>query len=239
MSRMLALYPRAWRDRYGLEFQLLMAERPPSQRDRIDIVRGAIDARLHPQVASAAPTGPGVGVRIAGALGVLAGVLWVAASLAFHGAPLNLDLGYKESGSAVLIAVAAALVTGWTAVTVARTLPDGRPLMWKAGVAILVGAIAMVFPWPIVFIGYFVTLLGLLVFGLAGAAGGFGPSGLLLAIGALLAFNFNTEDERALLMIPLGLAWILVGTVLAVRGAPATIDSARLRAVLRPPANSI
>ena len=52
----------------------------------------------------------GVGVRIAGALGVLAACSG-RGQPRIPRAPLNLDLGYKESLSAVLIAVAAALVT--------------------------------------------------------------------------------------------------------------------------------
>jgi len=52
MSTLLDLYPRAWRRRYEAEFRDLLAARPPSLRDRVDIVFGAIDARLHPQVES-------------------------------------------------------------------------------------------------------------------------------------------------------------------------------------------
>jgi hypothetical protein len=48
MTRLIALYPQTWRDRYEEEFLALLAERPPDPLDRVDIVRGAIDARLHP-----------------------------------------------------------------------------------------------------------------------------------------------------------------------------------------------
>ena len=50
MSSLLRLYPRPWRDRYGEEFEELLAQRPPSARHRLDIVRGALDAHLHPQL---------------------------------------------------------------------------------------------------------------------------------------------------------------------------------------------
>jgi hypothetical protein len=49
-TRLLSLYPPAWRERYGDEFAELLAARPPSLRDQLDIVRGAVDARIHPQV---------------------------------------------------------------------------------------------------------------------------------------------------------------------------------------------
>ncbi len=50
MTRLIALYPEDWRTRYEAEFLSLLADRPPDPLDRLDIVRGAIDARLHPQV---------------------------------------------------------------------------------------------------------------------------------------------------------------------------------------------
>jgi hypothetical protein len=76
MSRLVGLYPRTWRARYGDEFAELLAARPPSLRDRLDIVIGALDARMNPQV-------PGVGEReravggdrVARGLAVVTGVL--------------------------------------------------------------------------------------------------------------------------------------------------------------------
>ena len=42
----LSLYPRGWRERYGEEFQSLLGDRRLGLGDWIDIVSGAIDARL-------------------------------------------------------------------------------------------------------------------------------------------------------------------------------------------------
>ncbi len=53
MTALLRLYPRAWRQRYEAEFLAMLEDRPPSLRDRIDILRGAIDARLNLQVRTA------------------------------------------------------------------------------------------------------------------------------------------------------------------------------------------
>ena len=47
MSALVRLYPRTWRDRYESEFLHVLESRPPSPRDRLDIVRGALDAGLH------------------------------------------------------------------------------------------------------------------------------------------------------------------------------------------------
>ena len=55
MSRLLRLYPADWRERYGEEFLALLEARPPTLGDRFDIVRGALDARIHPQVGRSTP----------------------------------------------------------------------------------------------------------------------------------------------------------------------------------------
>jgi hypothetical protein len=48
--RLLSLYPRAWRDRYGEEFLALVGEGPLSTGERVDVVRGAIDAWLSAEI---------------------------------------------------------------------------------------------------------------------------------------------------------------------------------------------
>ena len=51
MRALLALYPGPWRRRYGFEFAALLEAQPPSPALIFDIVLGAIDAHLDPQVA--------------------------------------------------------------------------------------------------------------------------------------------------------------------------------------------
>jgi hypothetical protein len=83
------LYPADWRDRYGDEFAELLASRPPRLRDRLDILVGAIDARLHPQVGRGAPSeAPMPRDRSAGGLIVVAGALlttWAVLGVLFMG----------------------------------------------------------------------------------------------------------------------------------------------------------
>jgi hypothetical protein len=50
---LLRLYPRVWRTRYQDEFTALLEQYPLSLFDILDIVLGALDARLHPQVSPA------------------------------------------------------------------------------------------------------------------------------------------------------------------------------------------
>lgn len=47
---LLYLYPRAWRDRYGEEFLVVFASHPFSLFEGIDVMRGALDAHLHPRL---------------------------------------------------------------------------------------------------------------------------------------------------------------------------------------------
>ena len=211
MSRLLSLYPPRWRARYGAELESLLQERPPSFVDRLDIVRGALDARVHPQLAAADPPATDDADRGPSALfAVLGGLLWVAAALGFYGAPLVDGLGYKDSGAVVLLVAAAAACTGLAASLRARG--QASRLLSGAATAMLLGAVGVAMPWPILLLGYYAITFGSLLYGLA-AMGRLAPAWLLVAAGALLAMGFNTEDGRALLVVPLGLAWMVVGAL--------------------------
>ena len=50
MRALLRLYPKAWRDLYGNEFAAILATQRMSPRLLLDIIGGAVDARLQPQV---------------------------------------------------------------------------------------------------------------------------------------------------------------------------------------------
>lgn len=75
----LRLYPRAWQRRYGPELDAVLDDRPPTWRDRLDLLRGALDAHLHPLEPPRWP------VVLAGA----GGIVWtsVAANAAGRPAP--------------------------------------------------------------------------------------------------------------------------------------------------------
>jgi hypothetical protein len=49
MKHLLRLYPRGWRRRYGPEMEALLEATPFGWREAGDLVRGALDAHLHPQ----------------------------------------------------------------------------------------------------------------------------------------------------------------------------------------------
>lgn len=225
MSRLVDLYPRSWRDRYESEFLGVLEVRKPSTVERMDIVRGAIDARLHPQLAPT-PSGDGApsrSARLGGILAVVGGLLWAVAAVAFNSSSMIPSLGYKDTDTALVVVIGAALATGFAALVVSRSLPGRHVGITMAAAASLVGAVAMFLPWPIVFLGFAVAMAATIAFGFL-AARRVGPSGFLLAAAGFVAYGFNTEDERALLLVPLGVAWVLFGAVVALRGMPAKED---------------
>ena len=54
-AALIRLYPREWRQRYGREMRGLLEGRRLSMRTVADLIAGALDARLNPQVTSAQP----------------------------------------------------------------------------------------------------------------------------------------------------------------------------------------
>jgi hypothetical protein len=55
MTWLLKLYPRRWRDRYGEEFVALLRDQRWSFGLLVDVVAGAVDARIAPQRPAGAP----------------------------------------------------------------------------------------------------------------------------------------------------------------------------------------
>lgn len=55
MTGVLRVYPRWWRRRYGDEMRALLEVAPRRRGDRRDLVRGALDAWLHPPEPSSVP----------------------------------------------------------------------------------------------------------------------------------------------------------------------------------------
>lgn len=52
MRWLVRLYPRRWRKRYGGELEAMLEQTSPTPRIMLDLVGGALDARLHPQLTS-------------------------------------------------------------------------------------------------------------------------------------------------------------------------------------------
>jgi hypothetical protein len=229
MTRLVRLYPRAWRDRYEEEFLVLLAERPPTFGDLVDTVRGALDAHLNPQ-ADREPS-PWTH-RIPGLLALIAGAMWSAVFLAFvfvHNdawalaglAPLSLFLMFLSLPGDYMAAhgrqIAVALGVIGLCIVVAN-FPYSLPTV-VAGVG-----------------GYLIALGGMLT--LAAIRAEIGPFArwLLLVLAVILpaAIGFPvamglgdlTEGESWVLVsaLPYGLGWVLVGLRLAIRGSATLTD---------------
>jgi hypothetical protein len=223
VSRLVRLYPPAWRDRYLVELEDLLAVRPPTLRDRIDLLRGAVDAWIHPQLVARpsrqSEEAPG-SRRFAGVAAVVGGGLWIAGGLTIFTTSLDASLGYKESSLGVLILVAAMLVTGLAATAMAGSVIVGSRSVGAAAIVMLLGAMLTAMPWPVLIVGFYGYVIATLAFGAIVARSAGRIVGSVLAVAALILSSFNVQDERALIAIPFGLAWIAIGSV-AVRRAPA------------------
>jgi hypothetical protein len=66
LALLVRFYPARWRERYGEEIADLLATEPPSVPRAVDLLRGLIDAHLHPElVDSALAAVPAAGERSA------------------------------------------------------------------------------------------------------------------------------------------------------------------------------
>lgn len=226
MRALVRLYPATWRARYGVEFETLLAERPPTRRDMVDILLGAVDARVSPQVGAelvgrhAHPSD-----RIAGVAAIAGGLVWFVAFVLGAVAQRDLDLS-------LVIALALGLMLlslpGRYLRPHARAIAGGLAGLGVSIVVIYAGLL----PWgPILLLPAF-TALGVL-----------GPGALILAA---TRARMAARDRRRLLvltmpwpviagivggfgllpasvsspllvlsLLPLGLAWIATGVRLA------------------------
>ena len=58
MTFLLRLYPKSWRARYGDELAEILDAQPPSLGLFVDVLAGALDARLHPRLIVSSTRGP-------------------------------------------------------------------------------------------------------------------------------------------------------------------------------------
>jgi hypothetical protein len=170
MDPLVRLYPGAWRRRYGEELAAHLADRPPGWLDRVDLVRGAVDAHLHPIAPATWPV----------AAAAIGGIAWTFAGAVVLGQPVPPDWpGYL--GETLPVMLAAAPLLAIAGIGASTRLGDRAPAIVRAGrLAIVVASLA----WT--------TLLVLALAGLVGGAplavaATVTAAGLLLVGVALLA----------------------------------------------------
>jgi len=113
MSRLVRLYPAAWRDRYGDELAALLEDRPPGPFDVADLLLGAIDAHLHLRDLgnrSEHRKGIPMSLRLAGSAAILGGGLWITffviASISYTGVDLDVAWFPFALGAGLLLLAA-------------------------------------------------------------------------------------------------------------------------------------
>ena len=183
MSRLLALYPESWRKRYGDEFLALLADRPPAFRDRLDIVRGAFDAHLNPQVAGPERVGDRAG------LAALAGsaLIVVAVVIAANGPVQYDDYGtYRDGGAALPVLVASMGLFALALFRVIDRLPRPQGRSRAVGlIALACGLLWSFAPWTFPLLGIF--MVGVVVVAAGAHHAGLWPRWPALALAVLVA----------------------------------------------------
>jgi hypothetical protein len=128
VRRLVRLYPRAWRERYGAELDALLAETAATPGAVVDVALGA--ARAHGRVWHARLRSPRTGRLLV----LVGGVLW--AGLFLAGAMLGIGAYTDELGLPILAALALTLAFG----QLALGRGDG-PMAVFGGVVSVVGAV--------------------------------------------------------------------------------------------------
>ena len=247
MSRLLRLYPAAWRDRYEAELVGTLQERPVGLTGSVDIVLGAIDAHLHPELIGAAPHA--WTHRLPGLIATTAGLIW-----SWYLIRILVAAPGEEWGSAIGIAVLLMLVA----------VPGDYMTAYARRIALILTAIAVatilarVLPWSIGdgllnisfgVVAYLMVGAGVLTLAALRAGIGAGVRWLLIAGGLLVPITvaipvmggFGPNDPGGVPamvvgILPYGIAWAIVGLRMTFRGAvtihdtPATEPTAEVAA---------
>lgn len=197
MTRLIGLYPQAWRNRYEEEFLALLAESPPDPLDRLDIVRGALDARLHPPPSEQNLPSSDEGLEARpdnhrlGWLTLLGVPLWFAAIVVALNGPLVIEAvgSYREGMAAhpLIFAAIGLLIVGMS--TAASELPTGSHARTAAVFGALAGVLWAFAPW------------------FPPAAAAFSVGLVILAIASWRAGRWRGSDA-ALLVGGLGASWV-------------------------------
>ena len=204
MSALIRLYPAAWRARYGAEFEALLVDRPATLRDRVDVILGALDARLSPQLRSALVARRARTTdRLAGGAAIAGGLIWSATYLVGWLLKAEGDLSLP-----ILIAVGLMLLSlpGTYVAAYARPVAIGAAA-FALSIAVLAAELV---PWS--------PLLLLPALGIIGAVG---PGALALSAARA---GIVARDRWRLLVLTL--PWPVVGVAATFAGfVPTTVPT--------------
>lgn len=204
--RLLRLYPRAWRARYGEEMLALLEEHHITLRTRINLLRGALDAQLH-QRSPVMKSNRRPSVRWSLVVALLPSA-FVLAHWAYQIQPFPGDSTFLN-GLAVLGIVVTALAPTWSGRRACRM--GGTPLD-SAVAGGLVGMSAALIAW--------IVSWGLTV---AGVAGVYAWAANLHGGHGYIAFSFGPYLARSwaedlLALAEFAAVGCIAGTVLGIAG---------------------
>jgi len=212
-ARLLRLYPASWRARYADEVLAVLEQVRLDGRGRRDLVRGAIDARLHGSA------------RIPALAGLIAGGSWTWAATNVAGQPAPPDWpGYTIDVLPLAIVAVVASIPAVIGCWARRSDAAGRPGSLAVSIAVLgllLWAVALAaaltgfgYGWPTA-AAQAIGVLGITLVGLVSLRAGEDQIGGLLVLGPPLMLV-----AWAPAWLVYGLAWTLVGWVLLTRREP-------------------
>jgi hypothetical protein len=229
----LALYPHAWRTRYGAEMEALLDAREPSLSALVDVVRGALDAHLRPADLVASPRQQMRGTLWAtltcfAAFGLLgAGFAKATEDVPFRAAGASHPLLADARGAVVVLAAACLGVIAFTGAPLAygvlrqarrERTPRLVRAIWSATIAVAVlvaagGVLTVVGrhhrgPWPT---GHWLLVAFAVLLALAA---------LTCALAARVAL-MTTRFSPPQLVLGVGGAWLLARLMVALTAAVA------------------
>jgi hypothetical protein len=229
MSNLLRLYPAAWRERYGDELVALLEDHPATLLDHLDLMRGALDAHLHPQIRGVAAVPDKelpVNQRAFGFVAAAGGIIWILGILSIFVLPRDAEgsrsLGLAMVGMALAIAfIGAALGDLGTRRASATSERTGRLVI----VVSLALGLTLVVAWPIFLFGLFGFPILVALLAIRGTRNGVFPTWFavvasIAGLGVLGGIGVDMQaghDETLVLIAVVGLPALLLAW-LALRG---------------------
>jgi hypothetical protein len=233
MTRLLRLYPRAWRERYGDEVVALLEERPTTLLDELDLIRGALDARLHPQVTGvvgAPERERPVNQRTFGFMAAAGGIAWIVGILSIFVLPR--DVAGSRSLGLAMVGMALAMPLIGAALGDLGTR-QGSATSARTGHAVIVVSIVLgltLLPaWPVFLFGLFGFPILAALLAIRGTRNGVFPTWFavvasIAGLGVLGGIGADVDagrDQTLVLIAVVGVPALLLAG-LALRGTPLT-----------------